>query len=492
MALPVGPTPPSDDVAIQGWSALTVRIAWTLLSTGVKVRSRVLRDARAHVLFNLERRLKLTDAEDIAEALTRQFVRRARGGKARHPHDQDNAMPVSPRWRRALERSLSPLSEAVFRMHYGDNRSLKYVGDRLDADSITLDAACAGLREVVRRQAADDDVPLDGWSVERVDRLLVRLAAWSPGPCPPLLDVVEGSHRQHVASCTRCDRTVRLVRASVLTVEDLLPPSLGARPKDVARVLALHLHPDARSELGALREALPVPAFPVGDDLLLLDAAHLESIEPTLRMVAEIGRPNHEQIRGAIVEGPGRWSPYGILGPLADRADREARYRTWGQIDQLGPLPSTLPAPPSATRSWMAVAALALACVGAWTLMEPPVPASIDHPLEAHFTQARGGVWTHFDAPEAALITVVRSVPSEPLDVVLASTTALDKLDFSVGDGSYRTFTQGSGVLVASTGSHLALEPFIQDAMTEERPLEWLAARIVELEPGADVRIHPR
>ena len=115
MALPVGSTPPSDDIAITGWSAITVRIAWTLLATGLKARSRLLRDVRTHVLLHLSPQTQLCDAEDLAEMWTRQFVRRARGEHPIGPHDQDNRLPVSPRWRRNLERAATPCRAASFR-----------------------------------------------------------------------------------------------------------------------------------------------------------------------------------------------------------------------------------------------------------------------------------------------------------------------------------------------------------------------------------------
>lgn len=490
MALPVAPQTRSDDVAIQGWSAITVRIAWTLLSVGVKVRPRVLREARTHVLLHLDQRTRLPDAEDLAEMLTRQFVLRARGKHPVGPYDQDHTMPMSPRWRRAIERSLNRTSEAVFRMHYGDNRKLKYVARRLGVDPLTVEGACAGLREVVRRAATADGLPLDGWSNDRVDKLLVRLAAWSPGPCPPLLDVIEGAHREHVASCTRCDRTIRLVRASVVTVEDLVAPSLGARCRETARVLALHVHPDARRTLKLLREELPVPAFPIGDDLLLVDADRMDEIAPVLILATELARPQRDLLRGAVIEGPGRWSSYGILGPLGERAEREATYRTWGKIDELGDLPEPLPEPPSAKPAWAAVAVLAIALFATVQIAVAASPASGRSPLQVEFTEGRGGVWSQFDAPETSLVTIVRQDRDGALEVILSSATAADKADWATGDGSYRTFTDGPGVLVASTRGPIPLDELVDAAQVAPQPLPILAEAIRTAEPGALVSVH--
>ena len=78
-----------------------------------------------------------------------------------------------------------------------------FLGDILEAalkvDRVDLEAVQSGLREVVRRIAVADGLPVDGWAPERIDRLLRRLAAFAPGPCPPVLDVAEGCHRDHTA-----------------------------------------------------------------------------------------------------------------------------------------------------------------------------------------------------------------------------------------------------------------------------------------------------
>ena len=490
MALPVSPPPRSDDVAILAWSGLTVRITWTLLSLGVKVRPRVLRDARAHVLFQLDRHTKPTDAEDLAEVLTRQFVRRAKGLGPRTPWDQDQQMPVSPRWRRALERAQDPLSEVIFKVHYGDNRPLREVAARTGADNLMLETARAGLREVVRVSARGDGVPLDGWPPERVDKLLERLAAWSPGPCPPLLDVVEGGHRSHAATCARCDRTVRLVRANKLCVDDLVPPSLRARPEGRAQVLALHFHPDGRHFRAGIREELDIASFPVGEDLLLVDGAKLPEVAKVLQIAAELGQPGRDLIRGAMVEGEGRWSPFGILGPLAERAEQEIRYRKWGHIDGLKPLPEALPPPPSATAAWAATAALAVSCLVLLQFAWSPLLARTHSAVSAEFTSGRGGVWTSFDVPEHALVHVVHTNPEHELELAHTTTLPSDKATWAVGDGSYRLFTPGPHVMLISTDGHLVLDDLMSQATADGHDLEWLANEIRLRDGRAQVRTY--
>ncbi len=489
MALPVAPPPRSDDVVVRGWSGLTVRIAWTLLACGVKVRAPVLRAARTHALLHVDERTRECEAEDQVAMLTRQFVRRAKGKSPVGPHDHDASMPVSPRWRRALERSMNPLSHAVFRKHYGDNRSLRHLEAKLRADPVSLEGARAGLREVVRRSASADGVPLDGWTPERIDALLIRLASWSPGPCPPLLDVVEGAHREHVMGCPRCDRTVRLVRSGILTLKDLLPPTLGARPRDRAKVLTLHFHPNARSYRKGIKDELSCPAFCVGDDLLMLHAEDLDEARAVLQCGAEVGQPGKDGVRGAIVEGPGAWSSYGVLGPLGALGDREARFRTWGSIDGMEALPDELPAPPSARGMWAAVGIAAVVLLAfAPTLLNPPT-AQATTALQADFTAARGGIWTAFDAPESALITVIRQ-SDEGLEVVLNSASAADKATFAVGDGSYRTFTVGPGLLIASSPQYLPVDGLLREVEGSKDPLNQFAALLHEAEPGATLMVH--
>ncbi len=477
MALPVAPPPKSNDVATVGWAGLTVRIAWTLLVQGVKVRPEVLREARTHVLYHLDPATSLPHAEDTATHLTEAWVARVRGKPWNDPNPVDWEMPISPRWRRALERALDPLSDAVFRKHYGDNRGLNRLETSLDVDRVSLEAVQSGLREVVRRIAVADGLPLDGWTAERVDRLLCRLAAWSPGPCPPVLDVAEGCHREHVAQCARCDRLARLVRTGVLELDDLFPPTVGARPTQRTRALVLQLHPDARKHRARLLKELPVTGFPLGDDRILLDAALLEEAAPLLRMATEVELPPREHLRGAIVEGPGQWSPRGLVGPLAERGSREALHRSWGVVDGLGELPHALPEPPSATAWWATAGGLWAvgATLLALLLVRPAGPAP--ETLRAEFTPGRGGIWAAFDVPDEELVYVVSEEQPGELRVALTSADAGDKASWSTGDGGYLAHLAGTGVLVASAAAPLPdFELRVARAGGSEDPLGTLAS----------------
>ncbi len=478
MALPVAPPPKPKDVAVLGWAGLTVRVAWTLLIQGVKVRPEVLAEARAHVLYHLDPATPQPRAEDLAAHLTEEFVARARGKAHADPWPQDWDMPLSPRWKRAVERSMDPLAEAVFRKHYGDNHSLERLASSLRADLLALEGARAGLREVVRRIAVADGLPIEEWPPPRIDRLLRRLAAWSPGPCPPVLDVVEGCHREHVTGCVRCDRLVRLVQTSVIGVDDLFAPTVGARPSGSARVLVLQVHTDARRHRKALLAELPVSAFPIGDDLVLLDGDDLDEVATVLRVAAEVGAPESSQLRGALLEGPGAWSPRGLLGPLPERAGREVLHRSWGLVDGVGELPAVLPEPPSARGWWAAVgvlAALGLAMLRV-ALFAPASSAPSD--VWAEFTPGRGGVWVSFDVPEEALVTLV-ALEGGHLRAELASVDAADKAELALGDGSYRLHVPGDGALLLSHAASLDdLDRLLRASEADEDPLQGLASRL--------------
>lgn len=487
MALPIHSSPLPPDVAVQGWAAITVRVAWTLLSQRVRPRDEVLRDARDHVLFHLDRTTTLTRAEDLAEHLTRGFVARARRGTLVDPWPLDIEMSLSPRWRRVIDETARPVSAAVFRHHYGYGRPLEELERRLRLDRIVLEEARGGLREIVRQVARDDDLPLDTWPSERIDRLLSRLSAFSIHESPPLDEVADGCHQEWLNRCPRCDRTVRLVRAGVLTSEDLVPPTLGARPNDRVRVLAVHLHPDAKRHRAALAREIGGHAQPLDDDMLLVDDDDAGRVVDILKLAAEVGAPGRDHLRAVRLEGPGRWSRNGLLGPLPEKARGALRSQAWGCVGETEELPAALPPPPSARKFWVAVGALGVGAAAALVWALQPAPPQLSHDLRAEFTEGRGGIWTRFDADEAAQVTVIRQIGDE-VDVVLASATAADKAVWATGDGGYRLHTMADGVLLVASGDPLAdLGLWLADANGRADALDRLAMRIHEEDPDAAV-----
>ena len=478
------------------WAALTVRVAWTLLAEGVRVKPGVLRDARDHVLFLLPPELPAALAEDRASVETARFVARARRKAWDDPWPQDWEMPLSPRWKRQLDRGAAPLHAAVAKLHYGDGRPLESLERVLNVDRTALDAARGGLRELARQIVAADGLPVETWPNPRLDRLLRRLAAWSPGPCPPVLEVAEGRHRDHVAACPRCDRTARLVRSQVLRPADLLLPSTAALPSGDVTLLAVHFHADARrhrdrwlaeaeSPPASARHLLPLGAAPIADDLLLVDATDPERAYALVRLACEVGAPAREGVRAAIVRAPGRWSLHGVLGEAGDRAEAQVRSRAWGDVEGMETLPIALPEPPSTRRAWTLVAGLAVAAAVAWAVALAPQRDAPAFALDVDFAPGRGGVWATFDVDDDANLALVRDLGGK-LDVVMSSATPADKSKFALGDGAFRVHTQATGLLVAASPAPLSELTAWASAAPN---LDALAKRIHDAQPRADVAV---
>lgn len=480
----------SADTADLSWGPVTVRVAWTLLTCGVAIKPEILNDARDHVWFHLDPTTPVSVAEDRAEQLVRAFIGRARGRPVDEPWPQDLDMPLSPRWRSRLTGSLAPLAAWVLRLHYADGVDLQRVAARTGEDLLAVEAAREGLREVVRRAAADDGVPLDGWSEARLDRLMHRLACMAPDGGPSLLEVVEGRHPDWSAHCVRSARALTLVQRGLLDKAQLLPPPSGGRPTDTITVVALHFQREIRGQRRALAKEISAIAVPLGDDMLLVDGADLEQVREVLVLAAEVGAPNRDQLRGAVLRGPGRWSRHGIIGPVYDQAASALRAVPWATVEGLGELPPPLPEPPSARNAWVAVAMLAaVAFVLISASLRPLVPSAV-HPLEVESTPGRGGVWVSFDVDEEAYVVVVRAHEHE-LEVLLDSQHPADKVAWATGDGSYRLHTphsEGDGLLVASSSAAIAdLPALIEAARKTEDPIEALATALEGDDHGADV-----
>jgi hypothetical protein len=488
MPLPITSTSLPPDVAAQGWAALTVRVAWTLLSLKVRPKAQVLRDARDHVLFHLEPTTPLARAEDLAAIYTRGFVARARRQVWNDPWPQDMEMPLSPRWRRALDEALRPLAAMVFQQHYGYGRSLDDLERRMRVERLMLDEARGSIREIVRRVGCEDGLPMEGWSPERIDALLTRLAAFSVHESPPLDEVADGCHEEWVNVCPRVDRTVRLVRAGVLHPDDLASPGPSARPADRVRVLAIHFYPDARRHRAAIAKEIGGHTQPVGDDVLLVDAGPDQRAIHILTIAAELGLPAREHLRAVLVEGPGRWSRHGLLGPVPETARARVRSIGWGFVEGQGELPPPLPPAPSPRRWWWAAAA-SLAVAGlAWAVALRPMPAVADVPVDVEFTEGRGGIWVNFDADELAYISLIKVVDGR-LEIVFAGANVADKASFATGDGRYRLHALGSAVLLVSTATPIEnLPSLIAEAGAASDPLAELTGALRREHPGADIQ----
>jgi hypothetical protein len=185
-----------------------------------------------------------------------------------------------------------------------------------------------------------------------------------------------------------------------------------------------------------------------------------------------------------VVEGPGQWTTRGLLGPLGERAAREARHRSWKYVDGIGELPEPLPEPPSARWWWWWSGGLTVAAAAAAAFALGLSPAAHDPGLRTEFTPGRGGMWASFDVPDEEYVYVV-SATEEGLAVVLDSDDAGDKIDWATGDGSYRLHAPGRGVLVAASAQPLP-DFALRVARTQGRA-DALAALAEELGTEAQV-----
>jgi len=367
---------------------------------------------------------------------------------------------------------------------------MAYLEERMKVDRVALECARGGLREVIRDHALADGIPMEQWPSERIDALLCRIAVFCPEPCPPVLEAVSHRHPDHLKRCVRCSRADRLIRSGVLRLEDLLPPTHGARPLQTTQVMLVHLHPEFRCFRDGLLAEFKGRCFGLGDDLLFLDWADPQARD-LLCLAAEVDEPGPMRMRGALVEGPGRWTRGGLIGPLVERAQEEVRSRRWGQIDDMESLPEPLPVPHSASRLWqVASGAVLLAVLMGWMVLTPPA-VEADYPLMTNFTEARGGFWTQFDVDEQAHIMMVRENEGE-LDLVFQSQSALDKASLAIGDGSYRLHTMGTGVLLVSSKQSLRhVGGLLMASMATPSPLGELAKKLQRTYPGADIKVTP-
>ena len=475
-----------------GWAAITVRIAWTLLCRGIKVTTPTLRDARRHAMYHIDPATSLSHAEDIAQYRTLEFIERARGRFCAEKEAQDWHMPVSNRWRRVLDQALTDRCYTVFWKHYGDHRSLSELERRLQIDRTALEAAREGLREVVRGAAKADGIPLDRWDPARLDRLIHRLVALSQGPCPPLQETLLDLHAEHRRSCARCDRAYRLLNKGYLRQEDLIAPLLGARQEEEVEVLALHFHPEARRHRDTLLAELSVPKQPLGKDLLLLDASEPETVTRLLIVAAEIGAPHRDLLRGATVRGIGEWSGNRLLGPLAGRAEQEARCRPWGVVDGVGELPAPIPDPPSSLPVWGFVSALAIANFLVFSPLIAPEVSTAHDALSVAFVNANDGIWAQFDTPEERAVCIVAQ-DAYDTQVLVTPDSVTSKLEVARGDGSYRLFTPAHRVLVASLPSpDKNFDDWVHKAAQQGVSLERIGNQILSSHPRAKFAIHQR
>lgn len=483
---------PVEDARHRLWLPVTVRVAWELLLARIRVRPSVLTDAREHVLRCLPEDLNADAAEALTGALTRDYLARVRDGTYRKaPLDPDIGIPVSRVWRERLVAALDPVGDAVLRMHYGDGLSLQEVERHAAIGAAVLATAREGVREEVRIIALEQDCNLEDWPNSRIDPLICRIATTAEAVCPGPAGLLSEAGRDHAGRCPRCSRAVRLIRQGVISPGDLfLPEGQDLVPPTQIGLLALSLHPDGQRHQPALVRALGESALPVGADTWLIPLDEVEALIPALTHLAEQGTPPRHYLRGAAVEGPGRWSRGVLLGPLPVLALEEARSRPWSEVDRVGELPTPLPPPPKATGWWIAAGATAAlaALAGVWAL-RPPVPDPT-WPLEATFARADDAWEVRFDVDDLARLSVV-SATGAAVALRDADLTA-EKGRWATGDGDFQTRVQGDRVALISSPEPLPdLPDLLAASRLDREPLPALRSRLRALHPEVDVLLSP-
>ncbi len=490
MALPQ--LSPVEDVN-RRWLPVTIRVAWELLLARVRIRPAVLAEAREHVLRCIPSGASDEEAETLAALYARDYLARVKHGRyLRPPQDPDLGLAVPRRWRDEVARGLDPVADAVLRMHYGDGLSIQEVERHAAIHAAVLEGAREGLRESLRGVAGADGISLEEWTDARLDALLRRVAAVAGPNCPGPAGLLSEPGREHAGRCPRCSRGVRLIRQGVISPQDLfLPEGEPLVAPGRVSVLALLLHPDGRKHRDALGELLDPLGLPLGAEGWLIPAEEVPNLVPALQELAEQGTPPRHQLRGAIVEGPGRWRKGVILGPVPVAALEEARSRPWAEIDRVGELPLPLPPPPSAAGWWAGaiVAAGLAALAGVWALgPEAPVPTT---PIEASWERAGSGGWdVRFDTDDLAVVDVVVQ-DDQGLRVTERGVRA-EKGRWATGEGDFSlSLAAARAAVISSVNGVPDLEDLVAAARVDPDPVAALADHLARLHPEASISAPP-
>jgi hypothetical protein len=474
------------------WIVVTVRVAWEFVNEGIRLSPAALDEAREHVLRSMpEDSLDSDRAEVLARAFASEYLRRVRHRDySRVAELEDVDIHVPRGWALRLEGSATEVEEAVYRLHYGDGLSLDEVQRRYPSLGISrLIAAREGIRELARSYAVEEGHISETWSEARLDRLLCRVASRPKGSCPGPHDLLLPAGLEHADQCPACSRAVRLIRAGVLRVEDLVPDA--SRVPELATsmgVFAILLHPDARKYRKRLVRSLGTMAHPVGLDTWLIAEGDLRHVIPVLHALCEEASPHRHHLRGSLLRGCGRWSRGTLLGPLAVDCIEAARSRTWSDMGAVCQLPKALPPPPRATLWWAAAALAGVAAAGAWHWVHRVPPQPPEAPIEAVFTRLDRGWKVRFDTPDLAWVDVV--IQEQGAMRLYREKVLAGKGAWSTGEGDYELMVPGEQVLVVASPDGIEnMGSMLVDASDRREPLHALAEEIIDSYPEADVEL---
>lgn len=457
-------------------AAVTVRVAWSMMMAGIRIRPSNLQDARDHVLYSLPSAVDADEAEEHTDGLVEDYLNRVKGGRLQHrtrPGGGDLVLHAGLRAR--LVDALDPVSDAVLRLHYGDGMPLEQVERTAAIDGSALMAAQEGLRMSARDLLVGEGFS-GPWTDTRLDAALRRLANMALPGCPEPLELLADHNRAHVDDCPRCSRAVRLIRGGVIAPSDLLSPT-QAGPKPEVLIGALILHPDARRVRRKLERVMGPGAVRAGPDVWLMSKDELAQMGPGIRSLVSDGVLPRHHLRGAVVRGPGRWSGPVLLGPTAIEAIESARARPWSEIDTLGELPPPRPTPPKATRWWLTAAVFVALATGAGIETFQPQPKQPDVPIEASFTPAEDGWEITFDMADLAVLDVV-ALGTEGLTIVHGNVRS-SRGQWATGGGAYRLYVPDPYVaLIASSAGLTDLGAMVEAARSSPTPLETLESQL--------------
>jgi hypothetical protein len=468
------------------WAAVTIRVAWTLMMDGIRVRPATLCDARDHVLASLPRGVGADEAEQMADGLAGEFLSRMRGDTIRRQvRSSDGDLGVHLGWRKELYRLVDPVGDAVLRLHYGDGLSIEQVERTAAIDVSALEASRAGIRDTVRTMANHEDGSAGSWSDPRIDAVIARIANLPEPGCPPPMAILADVHRNHADVCPRCSRAVRLIRGGMIAPSDLIVPTDGLSFSTDLRVAAIVLHPDARKVRRKVERALGDGAVSVGGDVWLLSREELVTSGAALRSLVNGGHLPRHHVRGALVTGMGRWSGNVLLGPIAVEAIESARSRPWAEVDTLGELPPPRPAPPSALRWWLSAGLLGLASVGVGFRTFSAPQFQPDVPVEASFNGVEAGWEITFDADDLAVIDIVSVTENGP--TILHRDIRNRRGEWATGEGDYRVYVPGSVVILLASESGIPdLEGLVQRSRSKPAPMVSLEQWVRDEFPTVD------
>ena len=456
------------------WAATTIRVAWSLMMAGIRVRPSTLVDGRDHVLASLPPRVTADEAEQMTDGLTQEFLSRVRGEPIRRQMSAvAGGISIRLGWRTELRRLLDPVGDAVLRLHYGDGVSLEQVEKSAAIDLAALDASRAGIRDTVRSIAKRDDEAASGWSDTRIDAIICRIANLPEPGCPPPMAILSDVHRGHADICPRCSRAVRLIRGGMIAPSDLIPSSEGSSLSTELRVAAIVIHPDARKSRKKLEKALGQGAVRAGPDVWLLSREEMITAGPLIHSLVVSGHLPRHHIRGALVSGIGRWSGSVLLGPVAVQAIETARSRPWADVDTLGELPPPRPAPPSPVRWWVVAGLLGLFAVGVGIQTFSDPEHQPDVPVEASFDAVENGWEITFDADDLAVIDIVSVLDDGP--TLLHQDVRKRRGEWATGEGDYRVYVPGNTVVLLASEQGLPdLEAMVQRSRSKPSPMIFL------------------